>query len=58
MSSKTNCNRTIDQCFQKKTMVECPVKFSFLFIEEHAADYNQNLTYYVLTLLMKWMMLK
>ena len=38
-SSKTN--RTIDQCFQKKTMVECPVcfkKFSVLFIEEHAAD--------------------
>ena len=38
-SSKTK--RTFDQCFQKITMVECPVcfkKFSVLFIEEHAAD--------------------
>ena len=37
-SSKTK--RTFDQCFQKITMVECPVcfkKFSVLFIEEHAA---------------------
>ena len=47
-SSKTN--RTIDQCFQKETMVKCPVcfkKFSVLFIEEHAADCSSKLDVYV-----------
>ena len=41
---------------KKKTIVECPMcfkKFSVLFIEEHVQIVYQNLTYYMLRMLVE-----